>query len=77
MAERGPIVPTLLEEIAWIHASLISTTEELDDDLVREHPGARAPSIGFHLWHMARWADVFHARLPGFAPELGAARAAR
>lgn len=63
-------MPLLVRETAWIHSSLIRVTEELDEQSFHARPSPKAPSIAFHLWHMARWADVFQAAAPTLAPEL-------
>ncbi len=39
--------------------------------------GPGAPSVGFHLWHMARWADLLQAKLPGMTESLAMRLAAR
>ena len=31
--------------------------DDLTDEQLRWQPGSHAPSIGFHVWHLARWAD--------------------
>ena len=35
----------------------IGAVSELSDGQLRWRPNLTAPSIGFHIWHMARWAD--------------------
>jgi hypothetical protein len=71
MAVDSPIVEALVEEIAFVHTSFLEALDDLDDHLFRSRPGAKAPSIAFHLWHTARWADALQARLGSFAPDLG------
>lgn len=39
------------------HERAISVVNELSDDHLKWRPNLKAPSIGFHIWHMARWAD--------------------
>ena len=39
------------------HRSILSLVSDLTDEQIRYRPAAHAPSIGFHLWHLARWAD--------------------
>ena len=70
MAAPQAIVPFLVQETSWIHSSLIRVTSDLDEELFHARPSPKAPSIAFHLWHMARWADVFQAAAPTFASEL-------
>lgn len=64
------IVEGLTEEVAFIHSAFLESVEDLDDERFRASPGARAPSISFHLWHTARWADAWQARMGSFTPEL-------
>ncbi|MCA1597471.1 MAG: DinB family protein [Chloroflexi bacterium] len=45
-------------------------TEDLQEDGLRWQAGPRAPSIRFHLWHIARWADKVQAGLPTLTPAL-------
>jgi hypothetical protein len=67
---RNPIAARLAADVAWVHSSVIRITEDLDEDIILRRAGPRAPSIAFHLWHTARWADVVQAHLPGASPEL-------
>jgi hypothetical protein len=64
------IVEALTEEVAYIHAQFFEAVDELDDERFALRPGPKAPSVSFHLWHTARWADAFQARLGTFAPQL-------
>ena len=66
----GRIVESLVAEISFIHGSFIESVADLDEESFRARPGVKAPSIAFHLWHTARWADAFQARVGSFAPEL-------
>jgi DinB superfamily len=65
-----PLVASLVEDVAELHRSFATALHDVTDDALRRRPGALAPSIGFHLWHIARWADLFQARFPGFAAGL-------
>jgi hypothetical protein len=64
------VVERLVGEISFIHGSFIEAVDTLDDESFRARPGAKAPSIAFHLWHTARWADVFQGRFGTFASQL-------
>lgn len=46
------------------HAGLIRATEPLDESDFCRRFGATAPPIGWHLWHIGRWADRVQASLP-------------
>ena len=68
MAEA--VVESLAGRVSFIHGAMLSAVEGLDEEVFGARPGAKAPSIAFHLWHTARWADAFQARFGTFAPEL-------
>jgi len=68
--EADPLIASLVEDVAELHGSFVTALQDVTDDALRRRPGALAPSIGFHLWHIARWADLFQARFPGFATGL-------
>lgn len=58
------VAPLIVERIARTHVQLLTAADELSDDKLAWRAGARAPAIGFHVWHVARWADRLHAKLP-------------
>jgi hypothetical protein len=68
--EPPTITGTLCQEVVGLNEDLLASIADVDDESFRRRPGANAPSIGFHLWHIARWADLFQALLPSFAPGL-------
>ena len=39
------------------HKRAVGVVDELSDGQLKWRPNLTAPSIGFHIWHMARWAD--------------------
>jgi hypothetical protein len=45
------------------HALLLKITGDLDDEQLFRSGGRTAPCIGWHLWHIARWADITHSSL--------------
>ena len=55
---------------------LLAATGNLDEAILASWPGPHAPAIRFHLWHIARWADIVGAHLPtmGAAPGAPAPR---
>jgi uncharacterized damage-inducible protein DinB len=59
------VADMLAKRLARSHAWIMEALEPLDDASLREQLGPRAPSIAFHAWHVARWADRVHARLAG------------
>ncbi len=53
------------------HELVIEATHQLTEEQLRWRANTVSPSIGFHLWHLARWADRIQAVIPGLTPELG------
>jgi hypothetical protein len=43
------------------HSWLRNATEDLSDEQMAQQPGFEAPPIGWHLWHISRWADRLQA----------------
>jgi hypothetical protein len=39
------------------HKQVLKVVESLDDQQFMWRPNRTTPSIGFHVWHLARWAD--------------------
>ncbi len=64
------IVENLVGQVSFIHGAFLEGIEDLDEASFRARPGAKAPSIAFHLWHTARWADALQERFGSFAPQL-------
>lgn len=54
--------------LAITHRQLLDAAEACTDDDLSWHPGPTSPSIAFHLWHTARWADRW-AETVGGAPQ--------
>jgi hypothetical protein len=51
------IVNAVVGRIKWTHHGLISVTEDLTGQQISQQPSPIAPPIGWHLFHVARWAD--------------------
>ncbi len=49
---------------------LLELVESLTDEQIAWTPNATTPSIGFHLWHIARWADYLHEMVNGRGSQL-------
>ena len=60
----GPITLMFLERLQKTHRRLLEIVEDLSEAQLDWRLGSHAPSIGFHLWHMARWADRLQVTLP-------------
>jgi hypothetical protein len=49
---------------------LLAVTADLSDEALATRHGRTAPSVGFHLWHVARWMDYYQDALTGPGCEL-------
>ena len=58
------IFDTLVQRICTTDAYLLPVTDDLTDEQLSKRPSQTAPPIGWHLWHIARWADRFQASFP-------------
>jgi hypothetical protein len=74
----GSVTLMILERIHKSHRRLLEIVDDLSEEQLNWRPGSHAPSIGFHVWHMARWADRLQATLPSMttsqAQRLGPVR---
>jgi hypothetical protein len=53
------------------HKLILDLTESLSDDQLHWKPSGYNNSIGFNLWHIARWSDNLVADILKEFPELG------
>jgi len=51
-----------------VHERVLRLADGLTEEQLRARPGAHAPSIAFHVWHLARWAE-HDAELFGGIPQ--------
>ena len=64
------IATLLVARIGRAQQQVLRLTEGLPEAALRWQAGAPAPSMRFHLWHLARWADRVQASLPTLTPAL-------
>ena len=66
-----PIVNELLHPwfLPGLHRSTLRLVQDLDDEEFARAPSATAPPIGWHVFHIARFADRLQASLPNRLPE--------
>lgn len=55
--------------------SLFQLMGDLTDDQIAWTPNNTTPSIGFHVWHMARWADYLQELFNGQGSQIWEAEA--
>jgi len=52
------------------HEAMLRIVADLSEEQLKSS-APNSPSIAFHLWHAARWADLLQAKVPGMTEELG------
>ena len=52
------------------HEQVLKAVDGLDDRTILWTPCKTAPSIAFHLWHMARWADYLQEMISGSTGQI-------
>jgi len=62
----------LSERMKQINQQLIGVLQDASDEQLCWHQGLTTPSIGFHLWHIARWADRNQVLLAKFGTDAAA-----
>lgn len=52
------------------HENLLDLVETLTDDQIAWTPNETTPSVGFHVWHLARWADYLQEIINGRGSQI-------
>jgi hypothetical protein len=63
-------VDVVTDGIARLHEQVLKLANRVSDEQLAWRLNLHTPSISFHLWHMARWADRLQARIPDMSPEM-------
>lgn len=50
--------------LEWSQRNLLAAVRATSEKNLHARPGRHAPSIAFHAWHMARWADRYQSAMP-------------
>ena len=58
------VLDALVQRLRQVDANLLKVTQDLGSEQLSRRLGPTAPPIGWHLWHIARWADCFQASFP-------------
>lgn len=58
-----PFSTVVAYRVRQAHQLTLKLGEDLSEEQVHWSPGPLAPSIAFHVWHTARWADLLQAKL--------------
>jgi hypothetical protein len=64
------IMAELARHYRRTHVNLLDLVDSLTDAQIAWAPNATTPSIGFHVWHLARWADYLHELIQGRGSQL-------
>jgi uncharacterized damage-inducible protein DinB len=62
----------LSDRMQQINGQLIGVLQGASDEQLRWQHGLTTPSIGFHVWHIARWSDRNQALLASLEDNAGA-----
>ena len=68
--EANIVISKIVGPITNYHDLLLKVTEDLTDEQFSQQPSPFAPPIGWHLWHITRWADRIHTKLDENNTEL-------
>jgi hypothetical protein len=67
-------MPSIMTELAGRyrlnHENVLDLVKGLTDAQIAWSPNPTTPSIGFHIWHMARWADYLQELFNGRGSQL-------
>ncbi len=64
------IMAEISERYGTTHDNLLELVEGLTDAQLGWTPNATTPSVGFHVWHLARWADYLQELINGRGSQL-------
>ena len=53
--------------INWSHAHMLEKAQKLTEEDFLRQPSSVAPPIGWHVWHIARWADMLQGSFDGYS----------
>jgi uncharacterized damage-inducible protein DinB len=63
-------MPRIASYYAATHEQVLKVVEPLDEGAMTWRPNDTAPSVAFHVWHMARWADYLQELITGAPGQL-------
>ena len=64
------IMAEISEQYRNTHENLLDLIVNLTDEQIRWTPNETTPSVGFHIWHLARWADYLQEMINGRGSQL-------
>ena len=66
----GKIMDAIAEYYRGRHALVLKLVRPLDDQQLLWRPNETTPSIAFHVWHLARWADYLREMIAGTGVQI-------
>jgi hypothetical protein len=64
------IMAEISEQYRNAHENLLDLIVNLTDEQIGWTPNETTPSVGFHVWHLARWADYLQEMINGRGSQL-------
>lgn len=64
------IMAEIFEQYCTAQDNLLGLVEGLTDEQIRWTPNLTTPCIGFHVWHLARWADYLQEIINGRGTQI-------
>jgi hypothetical protein len=64
------IMENISSQYHTTHERVLKAIVESSEDQFAWRPNSRTPSIGFHLWHLARWADYLQELINGAGSQI-------
>ena len=64
------IMAEISKQYRRTHEELLKLVNGLTDEQIVWTPNATTPSIGFHVWHVARWTDYLQEMINGRGSQL-------
>jgi hypothetical protein len=64
------IMDKISEQYRTVHENLLALVDGLTDEQIGWMPNETTPSVGFHVWHLARWADYLQEMINGRGSQL-------
>ncbi len=64
------IMAEISKQYRRTHEYLLDLVDGLTDEQIGWTPNATTPSVGFHVWHLARWADYLQEMINGRGSQL-------
>ena len=59
------VMTTIARQYRETQEAILDLIDGLTDDQLAWSPNETTPSIGFHVWHLARWADYLQEMVHG------------